>query len=330
VLLETVELTMSHVGLGTLTECALLHLFSNAHAHHLTIGTENTIRDIKSADGDTLYPSSSWTHLTVPTARLLRDHDVWNTVSVGVDIRTFAGMLLNSTYVLGRDGEIPEDPAAWDSCGLPFMRAGNMFTIDGEEGEPRPAVPRPDTVAKLPQASKPPQTVGRFRSVKDCGTIDPSFDGRLASPQPLEYAIVSGRDISPQHGVTWCAFIQLAENIERQYMTRHVWPAIPAALLDCLALVERETCYLASIREEGLIQANVRAKIEPCPEHLRQVAKGLASVGALTTAIELYHQRTGALCLATKAVKLFAVPVAQQSIINDMNRILACHGQRNG
>ena len=35
----TVELTMSHVGLGTLTESALMVLFGNAHAHRLVAGT---------------------------------------------------------------------------------------------------------------------------------------------------------------------------------------------------------------------------------------------------------------------------------------------------
>jgi hypothetical protein len=73
-LIENIELSMSHVGLGALNEYALMVLFGNAHSHSLVQGVGITPDRIKDNQGLLLYPAYFMTHLKIPADSLISSY----------------------------------------------------------------------------------------------------------------------------------------------------------------------------------------------------------------------------------------------------------------
>ncbi len=80
---ERIELTMSHVGLGRLTEASLLTLFGDGHSHSPVEGVENNPAGIADTDGRMLYPAYIMTHLMVPSSYPLSTFNLWDPTSTG-------------------------------------------------------------------------------------------------------------------------------------------------------------------------------------------------------------------------------------------------------
>ncbi len=325
-LVDTVELTMSHLDLGRMSEFALMTLFGNAHSHCLTKGTGGSIRNIVDGAGAPLYPGYYWTHLKVPPKRLLRDVLVWDTVGVGVDVQAFGGLLLTSSYALGTPAELEKGLGGEVMEALPSMRAGNTFYVDGVEGEPRPSAPKAGTVAELPRLKETPVALNRFREVRARASIDPTFDGTLATREPLPYQLVFGRDLQPEHGIMFARYVVISDTLERQFLSQEVWPPFSEPLLGCLSVIERETFYFANVRRAHLLRANLRCKLQKLLPGQVETSKDMVAAGLLTTLIEIYADH-GALLLMAKAQKLLAVPRAEQAVLAHAEMLLARHAQ---
>ncbi len=325
-LIDKVELTMNHIGLGELTELATMTLFGNTHSHDITRGTGGSISDIVDVSGAHLYPGYYWTHLRVPPNRLLGDFKVWDTINVGVDVRTFGGLLLNSTYVLGREGELQADSTQWNLDALPSMRAANTFYVDGIEGEPKPSAPKAGTVAELPKQKETPASLSLFRQVRDRANIDPHFDGKLTTSQPLQYQLILGRDLQPGHGIVFSRYVEISDVLERELLSQHVWPPFSEALLGYLSVIERETYYFSNVRRPHLLRANIRAKLSKPTSAQQATKKDVVAAGVLTSVIEMYSDH-GALLVMAKAQKLIAIPRDQQALLAQADMLLARHGQ---
>ena len=127
---ENVELTMSHVGLGSLNEYALMVLFGNAHSHRLVAGTGAKPDGMVDQRGNVLYPAYFMTTLKVPTCNLLRSFKLWEQVDVGVEIHRFGDTLLESRYALGRDGALDPRGADWSEALWPTMSGNNLIVVD--------------------------------------------------------------------------------------------------------------------------------------------------------------------------------------------------------
>jgi probable biosynthetic protein (TIGR04098 family) len=323
-LIERVELTLSHVDLGALTERAAMTLFGVAQAHRLTEGTGHTLRDVTDAAGAPLYPGYYWTHLVVPPSRLLARHRVWDTVAVGVETHSFGSSLLTSHCVLGARDEIGDAPSPDLLGALPAMRSGSMWYVDGSDGDPRPAAPKKGSVANLPPLTSMPPSLQRFRQVRDRPAIDPSFTATLTTPQPIAYALGEGRELNGDHGVMFARYIGIADAVERELLCRHAWPPIPVALVDCLAVLERETFYFANVRGERPLRAAVRARVDRCAPDLHGDDRELVSAATLTSTVELYDDGN-VLLVSSKAKKLFAVPTVQTRLTNLAARLVAAH-----
>ena len=158
---QDLELTMSHLGLGSLTEYAALVLFGDAHSHRLTQGLTNTPDQIEDSEGRRLYPAYFMTHLKVPPHCLLTNIKLWDRVQVGIDVHRFGETLMDSHYILTRGETVPDDVAHWANGAWPTMRANNLMVIDvSEEGAAkRVAVPHGDSIAMLPKLRKPPEAI---------------------------------------------------------------------------------------------------------------------------------------------------------------------------
>jgi probable biosynthetic protein (TIGR04098 family) len=319
--IETLELTPSHVGLGDLNEFALLTLVANTHYRILTQGTGATPRTILDKAGEALYPSVFALHLRAPVQRPIEAHALWEKLSVGADVRCFGRSFLDVRGVVGRAGEVPHAPETWTSAPLPSVSWAGAWTLKGEV-----AMPAPTFVANVPQAAAPPELLRLFRAVQSRGTITEAA-GPSAPSAPILYPVEAGRDVARGRQMMFSQFVVVTDHAERVFLTERVWPAFPCELVDCRTTLERRIFYFGNCRADDVVETVVvEARLEkiarPSSEDLPFVP---GAVVTLTMALtEKRSRRLVALC---ETRKLLAIPVAQVGLIRDAERMLARHGE---
>jgi probable biosynthetic protein (TIGR04098 family) len=318
---ETVELTLSHVGLGRLTERSTLTLFASAQAHLLTAGTGNTLHQVTDAAGAALYPSYLWLHLQVPPASRLERFGVWDRVDVSVEAKRYGGIILESSYRLGAVGEL----AAQGGEAI-AMRAASIWTIDGSRGEPAPARPREGAVAALPALPHAPDAVENARRVRNRGRV-PQPGGQLppgtvAAPAPVRYPIELGRDVAPGHNLMFATYVDAMDAAEAALLRGQVWPPLPAALLQHRSLLEREIYFLQHTGPGHCILTDVRARLQRCDSELHGADQRVVSAGVLEVELEQYEEASRELLVVARARKLLVVPRSGAALLAAVARAL--------
>ena len=321
-LIDSIELTLGHVGLGNLSEIPLLALFASAQAHQLTMGTGHTLRDVTDVDGSPLYPGYLWLHLRIPPTRRLDSFRLWDRVSVGVDVKRYGRMVLDSTYVLGNDAELPADAAAWNLDALPSMRAASVWVIDGRSGEPQPSAPKQDAIADLAVLKSAPEAMARVRVVRAAGGFGRE-PRRWSTRAPIAYPLRRGRDFACDHNLMFATYVEIMEVAAATLLGEEIWPAIPAALLDLRVLLEREVFFLAHTGPGKQVLVDVRADLSPCAQDFHGSPPDQVSAGVLDLVCELYEAGTNTLLAVARAKELFLVPRSRATLITDLARFLA-------
>jgi probable biosynthetic protein (TIGR04098 family) len=320
VLIDSIELTLGHVGLGNLGEVPLLTLFASAQAHRLTMATGHTLRDVTDVDGSHLYPGYLWLHLRVPPSRRLDSFRLWDRVAVGVDVRRYGRMILDSTYVLGADAELPPDAAAWNLDALPSMRAASVWVIDGP-GDPQPSAPKQDAIADLPVLKAAPEAVARVRVIRAAGGFGRE-PRRWSTRAPIAYPLRSGRDVARDHNLMFATYVEIMEVAAATLLGEEAWPALPAALLDHRVLLEREVFFLSHTGPGKQVLVDVRADLSPCAQDLHGAAGDQVSAGILDLVCELYEAGSNTLLAVARARELFLVPRSRATLITDLARFM--------
>jgi probable biosynthetic protein (TIGR04098 family) len=329
VLIETAELTLSLVGLGNLSEFPLMVLFATAQARSITAGKEISINQIVDKNGEALYPAYYLTHLVVPPSRLLGGFRAWEKISIGVDVSSYGGMLLESSYVAGYPNEVAENSKALDAAPLPSMRASAMFVVD-RNGEQQVSVPRSGALASLPKLETSPAALNQFRKARIQSNDSSRHEHNLRAQGPITYPIIAGRDAAPGpnrvyagHPVIFAKFIEVMDHAERVLLSEHVWPPFHTALIDCMSVLERETYYFGACQADSVLRVHITGRLMACPPNLHGKSAEIISAGILTFVIEVYQQDNNALLAMSNVRKLLAVPSAQQSLLRDAERLLS-------
>lgn len=323
-LIEDVELTLPVVGLGPLTEAALLALFGTTQAHAL-MAPGKTLADLRDARGRALYPAYYFTHLEVAPGALLSSLKVWDRCSVGVDVHTFGGMLLDSSYAVARQGALPSDAAAWPGVALATLRSGSMFVVEGgAEGEV--GVPADGSLAPLHKLPAAPAAMARFRKLRVEGRMTLVEGSGFRAAEPILIDVVPGRDAPPGRNLMFARFTELMDQAEREVLSRALHPPVPTELLDGLAVLEREVCYFDNARSGDAVEIFVEGRLEAAPRG-DAWPEGVAACAALLASFELYSRSTKALLAVARAKKVFTVGQAAQGLLRDAERLLRRHGQ---
>jgi hypothetical protein len=319
-MIETIDLTPSHVGLGDLNEFALLTLVANTHYRVLTQGTGATPRRILDKAGEALYPSVFALHLRAPLERPIETHALWDRLSVGADVRCFGRSFLDVRGVLGKVGEVPDAPDAWPAARAPSVIWAGAWTLKGEVAMPAPAF-----VANVPQAAAPPELLKLFRAVQSRGTIAEA-PAPSASSAPILYPVIAGRDVAHGRQMMFSQFVVVMDHAERIFLTERVWPAFPCELVDCRTTTERRIFYFGNCRADDVVETVVEACLEKIAfapgEDLPFVPRAVVSL-----TMTLTEQRTRRLLALCETKKLLAIPCAQIGLIRDAERMLARHGE---
>ncbi len=320
-LVERIELTMSQLGLGQLTEYALMVMFGNAHSHHLVKGLEITPEEIRDHAGLLLYPAYFLTHLKVPPQRLLSGYHAWTHVDVGCDVKRFGDTVLESTYAFGSAGELPEDPEQWPSADLITMHGNNLIVVDAtEEGSARKiSAPRPDRFAELEKLRRPPVAIARARKIRGSG-FELEGEGLIATDQPICFRLAPHRDAAPGHAMIFAMFSQLMDQAEFQLLADLFEPSLPRAVLHHLCVLERETFYYGNCFAGDEVAVHISGDMELAAPDFHGQALDIVSAAKFKLAFEVTNKRSGALLALARAEKLLAMPTALQDLTQDVRR----------
>jgi probable biosynthetic protein (TIGR04098 family) len=323
-LIENIELTMSHVGLGALNEYALLLLFGNAHSHQLTFNTGVLPNQIKDNQGLTLYPAYFMTHLKVPPCSTFSSYKLWDKVSVGVDVARFGETILESSYVLGKEGEIASDTSQWDLNKHPSMKANSLIVVDvGESAveSRKVSVPRSECFAVLPKLLKTPEAIVRSKNVRSNG-----FDHKtekIKIKEPITYYVSNDQDAASGHAMVFAQFSKIMDWAEFIVLSQQFKPGFPSNVLQHLSLLERETFYYGNCLAGETLEVYLHGDIEECNSNYHGDSLQTISVALVTYQIEIYIQRNNTLLAMANVKKLLAIPISSQDLIPDIKRIIS-------
>ena len=229
-LIEILELTMSHVGLGNLNEYALMVLFGNAHSHSLVKDTPLTPDQIRNDAGNTLYPAYFMTRLTVPPLALLPSYKLWEHVSIGVDVRRFGDTLLESKYALGRGRQLPGDPQEWDADRFPMMEGNNLLIIDSQgdtSTKRKVGNPGAGLIANLPKSTRAPKGIMSSKQARSGGFMNVDFLGHpFKSRHPVYYEVMPRRDAAAGHAMIFAKFAEIMDYAENRFLSDQFRPQL--------------------------------------------------------------------------------------------------------
>jgi probable biosynthetic protein (TIGR04098 family) len=312
VLTERVELTLSHVGLGAMTEVAMMTLFANAQAHALTAGTGLKLGDISDVDGSALYPGYYHTRVRLPPFTPLSRLGAWDEVSVGVEVKTFGRMMLESSYVLALPGGVPPDPAQWGASGLPTMNGHSLFVVDGVAGAPKVSTPREGALAQLEKLEHRPEAVDRFRKIQASAVGQWLPSRPIRSSAPLRYRLFPGRDAPPGRGVLFAKFTEIMDCAEHELLSTRLDPPFPSPWVAGARVVERDVYYLRNCRADDTLEIAIEGDLAPCPESLLPREHPPLAAALLRLSFRLMEERTRDLIALGDVTKVLAAPAQQQ------------------
>lgn len=322
---EILQLTMSHVGLGSLNEYALMILFGNAHSHSLVAGLQLPPDQIKNEAGGTLYPAYFMTRLTVPANSLLSSYKLWDNVSVGVDVRRFGDTLLESNYALGRGQQLPDDSQQWNAERFPTMEGNNLLVIDSEEdtsSKRKVGNPGPGLIADLPKLARSPKGIMLSKQARTSGFMNIDFPGRpFKSSCALHYDVVPGRDAAAGHAMIFAKFAEIMDIAENRFLGEQFQPQLSSDVLNCLSILDREIYYFGNCYAGETLQIDVRGSIEMLENEGLPEASDYIPAAFLNVVFEIRQLRNNILLVLAKARKVFAVPMRNQDLVADIHRI---------
>ena len=323
--IEDVYLNMSQLGLGDLNEYALMVMFGNAHSHHLTQGLDITPNEIVAANGTTLYPAYFMTHLKVPLTALLNNYQLWQTVTVATDVKRFGETLLESQYILARQGQLNDDVESWQDSDCPTMLGNNLIVaeeMNSATAKRQVLNPAADKIAELPRARRSPAGIASSRKLRAQDLLSLETN-QFRNQQPYVYEIKNGRDAVPGHAMIFAKFCEILDIAEYDYLSNQLKPGFADNLLHRLNVVEREIYYYGNCYSGEELDIYLAGSFESLDTDDFDEELDFIPAAYLHINFEVYQKRTNTLIALSKTKKVFAVPMMEQDNIPDLLRKIA-------
>ena len=322
-LIEKIELTMSHVNLGNLKEKDLLIMFGNSLLRHLVVDTNKKPSEIKDSNGFLLYPAYYMTHLKVPLNKTLNTFKLWDSINIGVDVSSFGSNILESQYILGLNGEISDKKETWDSNMFPTMSAGNIMVIDASENavvSDQLSIPIKGCLAPLSKLKKPPFSLQKALSIKN--NLYSHNNHQLKNIDPIIYSIFPIKDAIPNKHMIFANFIEIMDVSEYEFFTKRLVPAISDKVLETLYVVERETFYYGNSYYGEELEIYIKASFKNSYGENNYINPEELIRARLFIEFEIYQKSTFNLLVVSFAEKVIIIPKNNSEIINEVRSIL--------
>lgn len=301
------ELTLNHLGLGTLNECALLLLFANTEFHRILADTDGNPDTIYDSAGYRLYPAYYYTKLDVPPPVRLSDYQIWDTVEVGVDVKRFGEIILDVKGIMGSKGEIPDETENWNRLALPTFEAGNLMVIDAREDAQRAdqlSSPAPACISKMERVKTPPRallkTKKKYVHRPDATEINELF----ASKEPILFNVEKNRDAITDRHMIFAKFTEIMDVAENTHLTRCLAPAFPDEILHNLSILKREVYYYGNCFPGETIEVHIKGIVTDFNAGEAVSTDNGQIIGKLILYFELYQHNNFNFLATAKAEKI--------------------------
>lgn len=323
-LTETVGLDLANVGLGGLEEVSALNLFATVQARAIVAGTGRVLSDIENAEGAKLYPSFYRTRLVVPPPLALALHPVWSQIGIGVDVRRFGAMMLESRGALApREMRLTAEDGAFAPGQISFE--GSILFIRDDVTGPglRAEAPAPGTVAELPAVTTRPTALEAQRRARSQGVLRPegaALRGRF------EDRIVVGRHVQPGRAMMFSGFVGLLELAETALLHERTWPGVPPSALAHRVLLEREVFYFGNVRQGETVATDLEVVASRPDAALAAAYDERIVPVVLEVRAEIHQLETRMLLATATARKAFVLTRQHAAEENALTRFLARAG----
>lgn len=324
---QDLELTMSHTSLGNLNEFSLMVLFGNVHSHRLVSGLEINPGQIKSEDGQTLYPAYFVTKLQVPIGNLLNNFKLWDHIKLGVDVRRYGETLLESKYVVGHKNSLIEgsDQNYAAMHEFPTMRGSNLIVVEemnGETGKRQVANPGEQKIAQLERTKETPFGLLNSKNVRRLGAEHFDINPQFKNDHPILYSVSPRRDAVNGHAMIFAKYAEIMDVVECDFLSKQLFPRCSIGLLETLEVLEREIYYYGNCFAGEELEINLLGEIELSNDDELDETLDFVPAGYLQIVFEIFHKRTGNLMSVCKVKKVFAIPMRDQELISDLHRTI--------
>lgn len=325
-LVDSVQLDLANLGLGCLDEVTTLNLFANAQARAITAGTGGSLRDITDDAGTPLYPAFFRTRLRIPVHYALSQHRVWDRVSVGMSVRRYGKMMLDSMGMLvAEPALLGASPSEWNTADHPTFEGNALYVVDSTDKHHAVAIPKPASVADLERLDHNPPAAERLRVIRAGGELEHLESASLRAPAPAGFSVTCPRDVARGRAMMFSRFSLFIETAERDLLTRHAWPPLPVDALALVRLHEREVYYLGNATEGGRLLVEAIGKLFAPDSDDAEKARPAVAMARLTFTTRVYLEQTGDLLAVSRSSKGLFVPRNAATGVQDCTRFVRAH-----
>lgn len=326
---EQIELSYSHVGLGSLTEKALVTLFANGLVKALVRGTDLKPSELRDARGAVLYPGFYRTHLKVRPEGFLEQSVLWDTVEITSDVKRWGGVFVESRHALtvpGGDAAegFPDDADA-------VMTGSVVLTIDATSGRPQPSSASSSSFQRLPQLTDPPASLERFAEVesspmREVAPVHGLGYERIPFVVDERCAAPAARAAYVGHTMLFSHLIDILDHAETVYLGQRVDPGFTSEMLARRSLLEREIVYFSMPRLGSAVEVSLDILLDETPRPWNgDDAHTCAAV--FEASAEVRSKEDNGRVAAARTKKMIVVEQARQDIVKDTRRIWRAQGK---
>lgn len=308
----TLNLDMSHVGLGTLDEFSLLVLFGNQHSRFLIENLPHNSSQITDVKNNTLYPAYFMTHLRIPPSVMLGSFSLWDNLYTETRVKRYGDTILDSHYLARRE-ESEDTPDI-------TMQANSLFILDPAIFRTRykqVSAPQAGAVREMERLSIPPKAIQESAKVRSTG-FESSKKLNLIG-DPYYYTLEFGRDTAAGHPLIFAKIPQLMEFSERAFLRCFTQNKISEELLQAVSLLERKTFYYGNAFAGSRISMHTRGTFKTCDESLWKENPRFQYIYRLFFETELYDN--GELLAVSQSEKVIVHEIRNQAMIQDTKRL---------
>lgn len=325
-LVNDVELTMSHVGLGTLTEYGIMTLFGTMTSKRLARETESKPDQITDINGNIIYPAYFMTHLKVPSTSLLSSYKLWDLVNIEVGLRRYGKSLLESKCVLWKKGRDKKENDEGDEVSHPTMVGASAIVIEKEikdEEEREITILNEKDIRNIPALKSPPEAINRSNLIRKTGFVEDWAAQRIKYRNRISYKLMPGRDVSYGHNVMFAKYCDVMDYAEYVLFCEQIEPGFPIDVMRYLSVLERETYYYSNCHTNDRIDVFISADIKPCSSNYHGESMKYYSVLLFDIVVDIYKNSSNKLVTSSRVIKLLTVPVKKRNMLYEVERIIS-------
>ena len=244
---------------------------------------------------------------------------------MAVDIARYGAMILSSKYVIGKNGEVPEDIEEWKNSKMPYMEGCNLITVDiagSESAKRKVSAPKAGYITDDLKKDKSVSKYVKMNNVIKENGFGIKVNEKLSNQQPFELKIEPDEEAAYGHAMIFSNYVKIMEWAERKLLTEKLKPGLQYDLLGDLHVLEREIYYYFNCFAGNQLDIYVKGNIEECPNNYHGDSLKNISVFTIELEMEIYQKEKNILLAIGKVKKLCVIPTTKQECLPTLKKFI--------